>query len=368
MSHPLLFSPYHLRELHLPHRIVMCPMTRCRSLQPGNIPTSLMATYYAQRASAALIITEATQVSLKGQGYSFTPGIHTDDQEEGWKKVTDAVHHNNGRIFLQLWHVGRLSHESFHEDGKPIAPSAIEPHAKVWIADQKGVGHLLECSMPRAMTQDDINQVIDQFRSSAKRAIRAGFDGVEIHGANGYLIDQFLRTTSNKRTDDFGGSMENRIRFALEITKAVCDEVGSSRTGIRLSPHIRQRGMDCPEIIETTLNLVTHLNKLNPAYIHLVEADWDDAPFLPDQFRHDLRKAFKGTLIAAGGYSLEKAESMLQKKLIDLAAFGRPFIANPDLPRRLQMGWPLAMFDSTKLYGGGETGYTDYPTYDVLKG
>lgn len=365
MPHSLLFSPYDLRELHLPHRIVMCPMTRCRSAQPGNIPTTLMATYYGQRASAALIITEATQISPKGQGYSFTPGIHTDDQEKGWRQITETVHQKGGHIFLQLWHVGRLSHASFHEDRQPIAPSAIEPNARVWIADALGVGHMLDCSPPRAMTQDDINIVIDQFRAGARRAMRAGFDGVEIHGANGYLIDQFLRTTSNKRTDQYGGSIENRIRFPLEVVEAVCDEVGASRTGIRLSPHIRQRGMDCPEIIEATLSLVTRLNKLNPAYIHLVEADWDDAPFLQEQFRRDLRTSFNGTLIAAGGYTLEKATSMIQNKLIDLAAFGRPFIANPDLPLRLEKGWPLASFDPKKLYGGGEAGYTDYPFYNA---
>lgn len=359
-----LFTPYTLGSLSLPHRVIMAPMTRCRSEQPGNIPGELMKTYYAQRSSAALMITEATQISTKGQGYSFTPGIHTDEQEWGWRTITKAVHERGGRIFLQLWHVGRLSHESFHEDGLPIAPSSIAPDARVWIADEKGVGHMLPCPKPKAMTIEEIETVIDQFRQSAKRAIRAGFDGVEVHGANGYLIDQFLRQESNTRTDAYGGTKENRTRFALDVARAICKEIGPDKTGIRLSPFIRQKGMNDPSIVETVLYVAKQLQHLEIAYLHLAEADWATAPLLPQTFYEDLRSYFKGSIIVAGGYTAERAESLLQSNLADLVAFGRPFIANPDLPLRLDKNLPLASFDSTKLYGGDHRGYIDYPAYD----
>lgn len=345
----------------------MAPMTRSRTDQPGNIPNEMMAEYYAQRASAGMMITEATQISPQGQGYSFTPGVHSPEQIEGWKKVTSAVHQKGGRIFLQLWHVGRMSHASFHPDGLPIAPSAIDPGARVWVVNAKGKGEMVDCPTPRAMTLDDINDVIEQFRLGARNAMTAGFDGVEIHGANGYLLDQFMRSTSNKRTDEYGGVIENRIRFAVEVVKAVVDEVGAKRTGIRLAPFIKQRGMDDPESDRAILAASEQFEKLGIAYIHLAEADWDDAPTVPESFRHELRERFSGSIIVAGNYTPQKAEELLEKGLIDLAAFGRPFIANPDYPARIQHDYPLAEFDADSLFGGTEKNYNDYPTYSTSK-
>jgi N-ethylmaleimide reductase len=361
MPTPALFQPLPLGPLRLPHRIAMAPMTRCRSTQPGNVPNALMATYYAQRASAGLIVTEATQISPQGQGYSFTPGIHSDAQVAGWRLVTDAVHAKGGRIVLQLWHVGRMSHQSFHADGMPVAPSALSPDAQVWVAGADGVGRMVDCPVPRAMTEDDIHTVIGDFRRAAANAMRAGFDGVEVHGANGYLVDQFLRTTSNHRSDGWGGGIAQRTRFAEEVVAAVASEAGVERTGIRLAPFITQRNMACPEIIPTILHLAQRLGELGVAYIHLAEADWDDAPLIPEDFRHALRRAFGGAVIVAGKYDAARAETILQAGLADVVAFGRPFVANPDLPARLAHGHPLADFDGSTLFGGGAQGYTDYP-------
>ncbi|QQX86978.1 alkene reductase [Cupriavidus necator] len=360
MTAPHLFSPLPLGPVSLPNRMVMAPMTRARTSQPGNVPNALMASYYAQRASAGLIVTEATQVSPQGQGYSFTPGIHSEAQVQGWRGVTDAVHRAGGRIVLQLWHVGRMSHESFHAGGLPVAPSSLSPDAQVWVVGEDGVGRMVDCPVPRAMTGADIRAVIEDFRRGAANAMRAGFDGVEIHGANGYLVDQFLRTTSNHRSDAYGGAIANRIRFAEEVVAAVAGEVGADRTGIRLAPFITQRNMNCPEIIPTILQLAQRLDAAGVAYIHLAEADWDDAPHIPEDFRHALRAAYKGRVIVAGKYDQARAERILGQGLADLVAFGRPFVANPDLPARFAAGLPLAGFDSQRLFGGDARGYTDY--------
>lgn len=366
MSISALFQAHQVGSLTLPNRMVMAPMTRSRTTQPGDIPNEMMAKYYAQRASAGLIISEATQISQQGKGYSYTPGIYTDEQISGWKKVTDAVHAAGGRMFLQLWHVGRMSHESFHADGKPVAPSALAPDAQVWVVDKKtGQGAMVDCPVPRALTKDEIQDVIADFRQGAANAIKAGFDGVEIHGANGYLIDQFLRRSSNKRDDEYGGSLENRVRFLEEVVKAVSDEVGAERTGIRLAPFIMQRGMDDPEAIDAILYAAKKLDDMGIAYIHLSEADWDDAPVIPEDFRHKLREAYKGTIIVAGQYTKERGTEIVQKGLSDLVAYGRPFIANPDLPRRYQEELPLADFDGSALFGGTEKGYNDYPAYGI---
>jgi N-ethylmaleimide reductase len=359
-----LFQPLSLGHLTLPNRIVMSPMTRSRAAQPGDVPTAMMAEYYAQRASAGLIVSEATQISRQGQGYSFTPGIYTREQIAGWKLVTKAVHAAGGRMFLQLWHVGRMSHESFHADGKPVAPSALSPDAQVWVVDPKtGVGAMVDCPVPRALSTEEIGTVVEDFRRAAANAMDAGFDGVELHGANGYLIDQFLRRSSNHRTDAYGGGMENRIRFLDEVVTAVAAEVGPDRTGIRLSPYITQRNMADDEIIETILTAARRLNEIGIAYIHLSEADWEDAPVVPESFRHELRKVFQSAVIVAGKYDQVRAERILGENLADLVAFGRPFIANPDLPRRLREGLPLAAFDGGTLFGGGREGYTDYAPY-----
>lgn len=355
-----LFAPLALGPLTLPNRMVMAPMTRARSTQPGDVPNAMMAAYYAQRASAGLIVSEATQISRQGQGYSFTPGIYTEAQVQGWRRVTDAVHTAGGRMVLQLWHVGRMSHPSFHADGLPVAPSALSPEAKVWVVGDDGVGRMVDCPVPRALGTAEIAGVIDDFRRAAANAMRAGFDGVEIHGANGYLIDQFLRTTSNHRTDAYGGTMDNRTRFAREVAAAVASEAGAERTGMRLAPFITQRNMNCPEIIPTMLYLARQLDTLGLAYIHLAEADWDDAPSIPDDFRQALRNAYSGRVIVAGKYTPERAQQILSSGMADLVAFGRPFIANPDLPTRYAAGLPLAAFDPATLFGGSEQGYSDY--------
>ncbi len=355
-----LFAPLALGPLTLPNRMVMAPMTRARSTQPGDVPNAMMAAYYAQRASAGLIVSEATQISRQGQGYSFTPGIYTETQVQGWRRVTDAVHAAGGRMVMQLWHVGRMSHPSFHADGLPVAPSALSPEAKVWVVGDDGVGRMLDCPVPRALDTTEIACVIDDFRRAAANAMRAGFDGVEIHGANGYLIDQFLRTTSNHRTDAYGGTMDNRTRFAREVAAAVASEAGAERTGMRLAPFITQRNMRCPEIIPTMQHLARQLDTLGLAYIHLAEADWDDAPSIPDDFRQALRNAYSGRVIVAGKYTPERAQQILSSGMADLVAFGRPFIANPDLPARYAAGLPLATFDPATLFGGTERGYNDY--------
>jgi len=364
-THDLLFQPLQLGPLCLSNRMVMAPMTRSRTAQPGDVPTALMANYYAQRASAGLIISEATQISAQGQGYSFTPGIHSEEQIAGWRLVTDAVHAAGGRMVLQLWHVGRMSHPSFHPDGLPVAPSALSPDAQVWVVGEDGVGRMVDCPMPRAMTSHDIRTVIADFQRGAANAMRAGFDGVEIHGANGYLLDQFLRTTSNHRTDAYGGNMENRTRFVEEVVAAVTTEAGVERTGIRLAPFITQRNMNCPEIIPTILHLSMKLDQLGVSYIHLSEADWDDAPQIPQDFREALRRAYRGRLIVAGKYDAERAERILRTGLADLVAFGRPFIANPDLPARYAAKLPLAAFEARTLFGGDARGYTDYAAHST---
>ncbi|MGL4603652.1 MAG: alkene reductase [Iodobacter sp.] len=357
----LSLQPLALNGLDLKNRMVMAPMTRCRTTQPGNIPNALMAGYYAQRASAGLMITEATQISPQGQGYSFTPGIYSEEQIAGWRLVTNAVHAAGGKIYLQLWHVGRMSHESFHNGDAPVAPSALSPQAQVWVAGADGKGEMLDCPVPRALEVPEIQQIILDFRQGAINAMVAGFDGVEIHGANGYLIDQFLRSTSNIRQDSYGGCIENRIRFLIEVTGAIAGAIGAQHVGVRLAPYITARGMSCPEIIPAILQAAQRLNAVGIRYLHLSEADWDDAPQVPEFFRHQLKDVFTGLIMVAGGYDPVKANAILHSGLADLVAFGRPFIANPDFPRRVAQGLTLAHFDGSTLFGGDARGYTDYP-------
>lgn len=362
----LLLRPTRVAGLDLPHRVVMAPMTRARSSQPGDVPNAVNARYYAQRASAALIVTEATQISPQGKGYSFTPGIYSAEQIAGWRGVTRAVHAAGGRIFLQLWHVGRMSHPDFHNGELPVAPSALPFDGQIWKVDAAtGIGAMVASPTPRALTRDEIKQVIADFRHGARNAIDAGFDGVEIHGANGYLVDQFLRTTSNVRTDEYGGSRENRLRFLKELIDAVADEVGAERAAIRLAPFLTARGMGCPDILPTILEAAEFLQQKGIAYLHLVEADWDDAPQFTEAFRQAIRTRFTRPIIVAGQYDVAKAEWVLAKGYADLVAFGRPFVANPDLPRRFAEQLPLAAFDGSALFGGSEHGYSDYPAYDA---
>src|SRR5258708_7162673 len=361
-----LFTPTVLAGHVVPHRVVMAPMTRARSTQPGDIPNAMNARYYAQRASAALVVTEATQVSPQGKGYSFTPGIYSADQVSGWRLVTQSVHAAGGRIFLQLWHVGRMSHPDFHNGELPVAPSAVPFEGQIWKMNPRtGRGEMVACPTPRALTTDEIKGVIEDFRRGARNAIDAGFDGVEIHGANGYLIDQFLRTTSNTRTDEYGGSRENRLRFLKELIDAVASEVGPRRTAIRLAPFLTARGMACPDILPTILATTEFLQDRGIAYLHLVEADWDDAPKFTEEFRQAIRARFTRPIIVAGKYDKARAEWVLSKGYADLVAFGRPFVANPDLPLRLAKDLPLATSDSNTLFGGGAGGYSDYPSWST---
>ncbi|MBF4507300.1 alkene reductase [Flavobacterium sp. JLP] len=365
MKYQKLFQQYNLSGNHLENRFLMAPMTRSRASQPGDIPNALMAEYYAQRSTAGIIITEAVQVSLQGKGYAKTPGIYSKEQKEGWKLVTEAVHKNGSKIFLQLWHVGRVS--SSKVNGlQPIAPSALlAQNTNVYIFDGavNGDATFVPVEQPREMDKTDINTVIDEFVKGAKNAIEAGFDGVEIHGANGYLIDQFLRSNSNTRTDEYGGTKQKRIRLLIEISQAVANAVGKEKTGVRLSPFISFKDMNDPEILHTIMLAVKKLNKLDIAYIHLCEADWDDAPQIPVDFRIDLRSNFKNTIIATGNKTPEEGEMLLQENLVDLIGFGRNFLTNPDYPARVERNLSLnQIIDNHTLFGGGtERGYTDYP-------
>ncbi|WP_223606876.1 alkene reductase [Chryseobacterium sp. OSA05B] len=360
-----LFQSYHLNDIQLDNRFVMAPMTRSRSSEPDNIPNDLMAEYYGQRASAGLIISEATQISLQGMGYARTPGIYTKEQTAGWKKVTESVHGKGGRIFLQLWHVGRVS--SSRINGlQPLAPSAlIASNTNVYIFDgaANGDATFIPVEEPKAMTKAEIDQTFHDFATGAKNAIDAGFDGVEIHGANGYLIDQFLRGNSNIRTDEYGGSIENRVRFLIEVTEAVIKTVGKERTGVRLSPFIKFKDMDDPEILETIMLAAEKLNELGIAHIHLCEADWDDTPQIPYLFRKELRYKFRNTIIATGNKTPSEGEELLEQNLVDLIGFGRKFLTNPDYPERVLQNAALnEISDPHTLFGGGDSrGYTDYP-------
>jgi len=361
-----LFQTVTLQGLSLPNRVVMPPMTRCRSRQPGNVPTATMATYYAQRASAGLIIAEATQVSEDAQGYSWTPGIHSAEQTEGWKRVTEAVHAAQGRIFLQLWHTGRMSLAAFQNGQPPMAPSAIETPdgTGVWVANPDGPGGGVQrCTPPREMTLAEIRRVQDDFVSAARNARDAGFDGVELHGGNGYLIDQFLRKSSNQRSDAYGGSPDNRVRFVVEILERLVEVFPPERICVRFAPHNQARGMDDPETPDAVLLAMTHMARLGIGFVHLAEVDWDAEPNVPEEFRALARAIFPNTIIVAGNYDLPRATEVLAQGYADLVAFGRPFVANPDLPERLRLGLPLSELNPDQLFGGSEAGYTDYPPY-----
>ncbi|TCN56544.1 alkene reductase [Flavobacterium circumlabens] len=365
MKYQKLFQQYNLSGNQLKNRFLMAPMTRSRASHPGDIPNALMAEYYAQRSTAGIIITEATQISLQGKGYANTPGVYSKQQIEGWKLITDAVHKNGSILFLQLWHVGRVS--SSKVNGlQPIGPSPLTAqNTNVYIFDGAPNGDVtfVPVEEPREMNKIDISTVINEFVEGAKNAIEAGFDGVEIHGANGYLIDQFLRSNSNKRTDAYGGTMENRIRLLIEISKAVADAIGREKTGVRLSPFISFKDMSDPEILQTIMLAAAELNKLDLAYIHLCEVDWDDAPQIPIEFRMKLRDTFSNTIIATGNKTPEEAEQLLQDNLVDLIGFGRNFLTNPDYPAKVKQNLSLnKISDNHTLFGGGTArGYTDYP-------
>jgi N-ethylmaleimide reductase len=363
----MLFTSHRLGDFDTRNRIVMPPMTRSRAGR-GDVATELMAQYYAQRAGAGLIVSEGTQISRQGQGYAWTPGIYSAEQVAGWRKVTDAVHAQGGRMFAQLWHVGRVSHVALQEDGAaPVSSSPLTAiGVKVFVdvegrGPEAGVGEMVQHSAPRALNVEEIAGIVADFAQAARNALDAGFDGVELHGANGYLINQFIDSQANNRSDEYGGSLANRLRFLREVAQAVFDVVGPGRLGVRLAPLTTLQGAvdDTPQA--TYLAAAKILDDIGAAYIHIAEADWDDAPGMPDAFREALRIVFGGSLIYSGRYTKQRAEEALRKGWADLIGFGRPFIANPDLPYRLEHDLPLNEGDRTRYFGGGAQGYTDYP-------
>lgn len=370
-----LFQPLKLGPYTLPHRVVMAPLTRSRAHQPGNVPSALNACYYAQRASAALIVSEATQVSMQGQGYAWTPGIHSREQIAGWRMVADAVHEAGGLIFLQLWHVGRISHPALQPDGMlPVAPSAIRPAGEAFIENARGEGTLVPFVTPRALHIEEIPYIVRQYAVGARHARNAGLDGVEIHGANGYLLDQFICSSTNHRTDAYGGSVENRARLLLEVVEAACEVWGADRVGVRLSPLGTFNDIHDDDPEATFGHIASQLNDFRLAYLHIVNPDAaalerGEAPN-PDAMRMLalIREKYHGTLMLAGGFDRDSAEAWLQADRADLIAFGRKFLANPDLPERLRLRASLHADDPSTYYGGGAKGYTDYPTLAQERG
>lgn len=357
MTRETLFEPYDLGGLTLANRIVMAPLTRNRA-GAGLVPGEWAATYYAQRASAGLVITEATQVSAQAQGYQDTPGLYTPGQIAGWRQVTDAVHAAGGRIFVQLWHVGRVSHVDVQPGGAaPVAPSAIRAATKVFVDDA-----FVDASEPRALEIDELPRIVDDFRQAAANAVAAGFDGVEIHGANGYLLEQFIKDGANQRTDAYGGSVENRARLLLDVVAAVTGEIGADRTGVRLSPVSPAGGISCSDPQPQFDHIAERLSSLGVVYLHVVEGATGGPRDIAAFDYGSLRRRFKRTYLANNGYDLDLAVTRLSEDRADLVAFGRPFIGNPDLVERLRTGAPLAPLDPATLYGGGAKGYVDYPS------
>jgi N-ethylmaleimide reductase len=345
-----LFEPYQLGPLHLSNRMVMAPMTRSRAID-GNIPNPLAETYYRQRAGAGLIVSEATQVSPKGVGYVRTPGIHSPEQIAAWRKITAAVAREGGKIFLQLWHVGRISHPDFHDGALPVAPSAIAADGEVYT--EQGLKKMVA---PRALEASELPGIVEQFRKGAENAKAAGFDGVELHGANGYLLDQFTRDGTNHRADAYGGSIENRTRFPLEVTKAVIDVWGKERVGYRVSPTGPYNSMSDSDPRTTFSYLTERLNDLGIGYLHVVDPAKGENRVAPA-----LRELFDGTFIINGGYDEASGNAAIANGEADLVAFGVPFLANPDLPFRFGKKAKLNAADPATFYAGEDKGYTDYP-------
>ena len=346
-----IFDPITIGELELNNRIIMAPLTRCRA-DEGRVPNAMMAEYYVQRASAGLIISEATSVTPMGVGYPDTPGIWSNDQVRGWSNITKAVHAAGGKIVLQLWHVGRVSHPMYLNGEAPVAPSAVQQKGHVSL-----VRPLSDYPTPRALELAEIEDVIEAYRVGAENAKAAGFDGVEIHGANGYLLDQFLQTSTNQRTDIYGGSVENRARLMLEVTDAVVEVWGAGRVGMHLSPRADLHDMGDDNLAETFTYVATELGKRGIAFICARERELDDS------LSPRLKQAFGGVFIANEKFTKESANAWLASGKADAVAFGVPFIANPDLPARIVNGWPLNPVDPATLYGGTEAGFTDYPVY-----
>ena len=372
MNFPHLFSPLKVGPFELKHRLMMAPLTRLRAARPSLAPRPLNAEYYAQRTTqGGLIIAEASPVMATGFGNPGVPGIYSDEQVKGWREVVDAVHAKGGVIFLQLWHVGRVSHSSLQPGGAlPVAPSAVAISAefKAMTADGKVVPY----ETPRALETDEIPGVVAAYQQAARNAKAAGFDGVEVHGANGYLIEQFLQSHSNQRTDRYGGSIENRVRFLMEVTEAVVDVWGGDRVGVRLSPYGIANDSGEPDPMPLYTHAIQSLNALGLAYLHFIEprssgagradVNWQNVPSAMVLFR----PIWKGVLITAGGFTGEAADAAIAAGHADAIAFGRIFISNPDLPRRLQQGYPLTPYNRATFYSGEEKGYTDYPEHEEM--
>jgi len=357
-----LFTAEKVGSLELKNRVVMAPMTRCRAI--GHVPNDLMAEYYKQRSGAGLIITEGTSPSPNGLGYARIPGMYSPQQVEGWKKVTSAVHKAGGKIIVQLMHTGRISHPlNMPEGSQIIAPSAIKAAGQMW-TDEK---QMLDFAIPKAMTAEDLISTKAEFVTASRNAIDAGFDGVELHSANGYLLEQFLSPISNIREDNYGGSIENRCRYVLEVVTAVAEAIGKEKTGIRLSPYGVASDMPhYPEIEVTYHYLSDQLNKLGIGYIHLVDHSAMGAPEVPMKMKKQIRSNFKNAIILSGGYDKARAEADLESGLGELIAFGRPYINNPDLAERLKNNWPLSQdLNMDLFYSADEKGYTDYPNHKV---
>lgn len=353
----ILFSNYKLGQITLKNRIVMAPMTRSRAI--GNIPNDLMVEYYRQRNSAGLIITEGTSPSPNGLGYARIPGLFNQQQVEGWKKITEAVHSNDGRIFVQLMHTGRIAHPlNMPEGSKIIAPSAVAAKGNMWTDQQELQPH----PVPKEMTYEDIKAAINEFGKSAELAVEAGFDGIELHAANGYLLEQFINPFANKRNDEFGGSVENRLRFVLDVANKTSDLIGADKVGIRISPYGVNGDLGIyDEIEETYILLAEELKKIGLTYIHIVDHSSMGAPEVSSTIKEKIKEAFKGTIILSGNYEGKKALEDLTNNKGDLIAFGRPFISNPNLVEKIKSGKEFANPDPNTFYTPGEKGYTDYP-------
>lgn len=362
MSTQPLLEKLLLGDLELKNRIVMAPMTRSRADNPGNIPTELQATYYSQRASAGLLITEGSQVSKIAVGYINTPGIYSQEQVEGWKKTTAAVHENGGVIFIQLWHVGRMSHPDFHHGELPLSASALNPHEKSYTFEG-----FKETVTPKEMTLEEIKQTVLDFKNAAKNAMEAGFDGVEIHSSNGYLFHQFFNGTSNVRTDQYGGTIENKARILFEVIDAIKEVMPENRIGLRLNPSLNGVfGMTMDEeTIPTFDYIINKLNEYDLAYLHLSEpfTDVSKIPFAEKEIAKRYRPIYNGTIIINSAFDQEKGNQVIQDGFADAVAFGKPFISNPDLVERFENHDPLAEYDTATFYTPGEKGYTDYPSY-----
>lgn len=364
MSHPL-FEPFLLKDLPLKNRIVMAPMTRCRA-GANEVPTPLMAEYYGQRATAGLIVTEGAPVSPRGRGYLWTPGIYSPEQVRGWKGVAEAVHAGGGRIFAQIWHSGRISHQSLQPGGMaPEGPTgAPAAEAYCFAHDENGNPANVPVSPPQALDPAGIARIRDEFAQAACNAREAGLDGVEIHGANGYLFDQFMNSVVNTRNDAYGGSVENRCRLLLEVVDGVAGAIGAERTGVRISPGGRFNAMaEDPEMEAGFLYLAGELDRRGIAYLHINDQATFGLPAIPAGLIPKIRGRFRGPIILCGGYDATRARQAIDEGLADLVAFGVPYIANPDLPARLENGWPLNEARQENFYGGGEQGYTDYPVH-----